>query len=177
MSSNHLNEGRHADSDRRRQRVTKALNNAGSNGNEISVAAIARAAGVNRTFLYRHPDLLAQVHAAAAEPPTSSRTGPTVSRASLQADLAHAHERTARQATRIRQLESKLSEMLGEQAYRDSGIGAPDDIDQLNRRITSLEQHVAELTGQLDERNQELDAARAANRELMSQINTPHRIV
>ena len=55
--------GRQADSQRRRQRVITALNRAAAAGDEISVSGIARAAGVDRTFLYRHPDLLARLHA------------------------------------------------------------------------------------------------------------------
>jgi hypothetical protein len=39
--------------------------------------------------------------------------GPAVSRASLQADLLAAQERAARLAARVRQLEHRLSELLG----------------------------------------------------------------
>ncbi len=56
-------QGRRADTTRRRERVLAALFQAQSSGLEISVGAIARAASVDRTFLYRHRDLLAQVHA------------------------------------------------------------------------------------------------------------------
>ena len=74
-----------ADSARRRQRVLAALNQATATGVEISVSGIARAAGVDRTFLYRHPDLLAQLHALEATPPaTGNTTGPSVTRASLR---------------------------------------------------------------------------------------------
>lgn len=166
-------EGRRADSARRRQRVIKALNQAIADGTEISVAGIARAAGVDRTFLYRHRDLLAQLHAAEAQPHNVSGIGPTVSRASLQTDLLAAHERAARQAARVQQLEKRLSQALGEQAWRESGLGAPDDIDALKQRIAHLEQQVADLRLQLDERGDDLAAARAANRELMLRINHP----
>jgi uncharacterized coiled-coil protein SlyX len=43
----------------------------------------------------------------------------------------------------------------------------------LQRRVTELEQHAAEQRRQLAERNDELDAARAANRDLMTQLNRP----
>ncbi len=51
------------------------------------------------------------------------------------------------------------------QAWRESGFGAPAVVEQLKRRVSELEQHAAE------------DAARAANRELMAQLNrlTPTR--
>ncbi|MGW5641068.1 hypothetical protein ACWEWQ_41300, partial [Streptomyces sp. NPDC003832] len=74
------------------------------------------------SFLYRHKDLFAQVHAAGAEPPGDG-TGHPVIRASLQADLANALERSNRLAARGRQLEAKLSELLGEHVWRESGLG------------------------------------------------------
>jgi hypothetical protein len=170
-STNALVEGRRADSARRRQRVIKAINDASTAGGEISVSGIARAAGVDRTFLYRHADLLGQVHAAQVNPAAAQGDGPMVSRASLQADLANAQGQITRQAVHVRQLEKKLSELLGEQAWRESGLGAPADIDQLQRRISDLEQQVVDLRGQVQERDQELDAARAANRELIANLN------
>jgi transposase-like protein len=165
-----MSRGRRADSARRRQRVIKAVNDASASGGELSVSAIARAAGVDRTFLYRHPDLLAQARLV-QERPAAENAGPAASRASLQADLANAQGQIGRQAARVRQLEAKLSQMLGEQAWRESGLGAPEDIDKLKRRITELEQTVVDLTRQLGERGEELDAARAANREMITQLN------
>jgi chromosome segregation ATPase len=74
-------------------------------------------------------------------------------------------------AARTQQLETRLSELLGEQAWRATGLGAPTDIDQLQHRIVPLEQQIVELRLQLEERDQDLAAARAANRELMAQLN------
>jgi uncharacterized protein YceH (UPF0502 family) len=163
-------EGRRADTARRRQRVIKALNDATTRGDDLTVTAIARTAGVDRTFLYRHRDLLGQIHATAAQPTTSATTN-TPSRASLQADLLAAQQRTIRLNARVRQLEQRLSQLLGEQTWRESGLGAPDDIDALKQRIVHLEQQAVDLHLQLDERDQDLNAARAANRELMTQLN------
>jgi hypothetical protein len=120
-------EGRQADSARRRRRVLKALDTAAPSGEEISVSSIARRAGVDRTFLCRHRDLLGQLHALETQPPNTAGTGPAVSRASLHADLLAAH----------------------------------------------LEQQAIDLRLQLEERDQDLDAARAANRDLMTRINAP----
>ena len=61
--------GRQADSARRRQRVIATLNRAAADGTEITVAGIARAASVDRAFLYRHRDLLGKIHALEAAPP------------------------------------------------------------------------------------------------------------
>jgi hypothetical protein len=71
-------------------------------------------------------------------------------------------------ATRVQQLEKRLSEALGEHAWRQSGLGAPDDIDALKQRIVTLEQQVVDLRLQREERDDEL----AANRELMTRLNT-----
>jgi hypothetical protein len=170
-----LLEGRQADSLRRRQRVTAALDRAAAEGTEISASGIARAAGVDRTFIYRHRDLLEKIHALQTEPPADDGTGPAVTRASLQADLLAAHERAIRLSTRIHHLEKRLSEALGDQAWRESGLGAPADIDALSQKITHLEQQVLDLKFQLEERNEDLAAARAASRELMTQLNHPGR--
>ncbi|MFF4139722.1 hypothetical protein ACFY1B_52245, partial [Streptomyces mirabilis] len=91
--------------------------------------------------------------------------------ASLQADLANALERNTRLQTRIRQLEKRLSEAMGESAWVESGLGAPLDVDQLQRRIANLEQQLAKKQDELEERTDELDAARAANRELTRALN------
>jgi hypothetical protein len=163
--------GRQADSARRRQRVLAVLTKAAVDGTEVSVSSVARAADVDRTFLYRHRDLLARTHALETAPPAGSNTGPAVTRASLQADLLAAQERAIRLSARIQQLERRLSEALGDQAWRESGLGAPADIDALNQKITHLEQQATDLKLQLTERDEDLAAARAANRELMTQLN------
>jgi hypothetical protein len=165
-----MRDGRNADSLRRRQRVIAALERVVADGGEISASGIARLAKVDRTFLYRHRDLLAKIHALQAEP-VADGTGPTVTRASLQADLLAAHERAVRLNTRIQHLEKRLSEALGEEVWRESGLGAPADIDALNQTIALLEQQVTGLRLQVEERDEDLAAARAANRELMARLN------
>ncbi|MFD3422054.1 DUF6262 family protein [Streptomyces decoyicus] len=165
-------EGRRADTGRRRQRVQAALAAAAKDGTDISVTAIARRAGVDRTFLYRHRDLLGQIHAQAAEPPTTpGGRGPAVSRASLQADLLAADARIARLAAQVRALEARLGEALGDQVWREAGIGGPDDIEQLRARITTLEQQAVDLELKFQDQADELVAARSTNRELMAQLN------
>lgn len=164
-------QGRRADTTRRRERVHAALDHARKSGTDVSVAAIAHAAGVDRSFLYRHRDLLANLRAIQTQP-GSTTTSPHVSQASLQADLLAAHERATRLASHIQLLERRLSQALGEHAWNESGLGAPADIDELHQQITLLEQRAIDLKVQLAERDQDLDAARSANRELMARINT-----
>ncbi|MDT0459201.1 DUF6262 family protein [Streptomyces sp. DSM 41527] len=167
-----MNVGRHQETERRRQRVRAALTSAARDGTVLTVSAIARTARVDRTFFYRHRDLLEELHTAAREPtgPTPGH-GPTVTQVSLHADLANAGARAARLAARVQQLEKRLSHVLGEQAWRESGLGAPADIDEHRRTITQLEQQNVELASRLEEQEGELEAARAANRELTRALN------
>jgi hypothetical protein len=171
-----IRQGRQADSARRRERVIAVLGRAHTDGTEISASGIARAAGVDRSFLYRHRDLLEKIHALEATPPAPADTlGPAVTRASLQGDLLASGERAQRLNSRVRQLEKRLSEVLGEKAWQESGLGVPADVDALNQTINHLEQQAIDLRLQLDERDQDLAAARAANRELIAQLNTATR--
>ena len=48
-------------------------------------------------------------------------------------------------AQTITTLERRLSEALGEAVWKESGLGAPLDIDSLQRRITELEHANVEL--------------------------------
>lgn len=167
-----MRDGRRADTERRRQRVATAIKSAAKNGTPLSVSAIARQAGVDRTFLYRHRDLLELVHAAELEPAAQDPEGGSpVSRSSLQADLANPQARNTRLATRVQQLEKRLSQALGAQAWRESGLGAPTDIDELQRKITRLEQRHVELTAVSEEAQSDIAAARESNRDLTRALN------
>ena len=168
-----MRDGRQADTDRRRERVATAVKNAAKTGEPISVSGIARQARVDRTFLYRHRDLLDLVHAAELQP-SGQDVGQAVSRASLQADLAHARDRNTRLTARLQQLERRLAEALGEQAWQESGLGAPVSIDQLQREITRLEQKNIELTGQVEETQADLQAARETNRDSPGPLYSAH---
>jgi hypothetical protein len=125
-------------------RVTQAISAAGSAAQEISPSSIARAAGVDRTFLYRHRDLLEQVHVVQANATALAGTGPAASSASLQADLLNAQQRAARLSARVHQLGASASS-LGEHAWQESGLGAPADVDTLKQHNHALQQQIIDL--------------------------------
>jgi len=169
-----LARGRRDGNDRRHQRVLTTITNTTTAVREVSVAGIARAAGVHRSYLYRHPDLLDLIHHAATE--QSPQPGPVdeVSKASLMADLAHARARAARAETTTRQLEARLSGLLGKQVWAETGLGPDHELAQAQRDLEATKHKLADTTSELDARTQELEAARATNRELMTQLNSPH---
>jgi hypothetical protein len=129
---------------------------------------------VSRAFLYRHRDLHTRVLERAAygkEP--AAPTSTTVSRGSLLADVATLRDRNLRLARQVAKLEAKLSETLGEQVFAASGLGAPDNVEQLQRRINTLEQEKALLAEEVEDLEDELSAARQINRELTARLNSP----
>lgn len=65
-----------------------------------------------------------------------------------------------------------LSEALGEEFWRESGIGQPGDTGQLRQQMSRLSEENQQLRDNLAERDQDLAAARAASRELMTRLNT-----
>jgi len=171
---------RRLDSTRRRQRVLSALDKLTNAGEEISVSAVARAAGVDRSFLYRHHDLRAQILecAAQAQPDASMPRTTQVSRQSMLADLANSRAQSGRLRRQNSKLAERLSEALGEEVFRASGLGGPaaDETEALRRQVADLEQTVLDLRQQVEERTDELEAARTTNRDLMAELNRLNRL-
>jgi chromosome segregation ATPase len=169
---NALVRSRRRDTARRSLQVHNAIAQLRTDGAPVTVSSVARAARVHRSFIHRHSDLHAAVMKAAGQPADPVPTNSATSIASLRADLLNARAQNARLHERIRTLETRLSDDLGQAAFRTSGLGAPDDVRSLHQSLTHAQQQILELRRQLEERIDELAAARAANRELMTQLNT-----
>jgi uncharacterized protein DUF6262 len=159
------------DSDTRRRRVLTTLQALTAAGADLSVSALARAANVHRSFIHRHPELRAALQTAQLADSAASSDPTAVTAASLRADVANLQAQNQRLTRHVATLERRLSELLGEQVYRASGIGAPDATAELQRHQGELTQRVLDLQQHLDDRTDELAAARAANRELMAELN------
>ncbi|MBV9730275.1 MAG: hypothetical protein JO309_12900 [Pseudonocardiales bacterium] len=164
---------RRRDSTQRRQRVLDALDRLTAAGEELTASAIARAARVDRSFLYRHHDLRAEI-IARAEAPVTAPTATTVSNRSLLADLANLRDQNERLRRQNTTLTNRLSDALGKEVFRASGIGLTDETEQLRTQIGQLEQQILDLRQELEERTDELTAARATNRDLMAELNGRH---
>jgi len=171
-ASQALAEARRRDVGRRRQQVRQAIAELRDQAGQITISSVAARARVHRSFIHRHPDLHAAVIAAAEDPAAGSLPGSgTVSRRSLLADNANLRERNRRLEHHARGLEQRLSELLGTQISQRTGLGAPDDAAALREQADSLRQQILDLRKTLEERDEELAAAREANRRLMAELN------
>ena len=61
--------------------------------------------------------------------------------------------------------------MLGEEVFQASGIGRTDESGALRTGVGQLEQQVLDLRQELEERTDDLNASRAASRDLMTLAN------
>ncbi len=167
-----LTKARRHDVDRRRQRVHQALADMNVDGSEITISAVADRARVHRSFVHRHPDLHAAVLKAAAAATTEPSPAATaISHRSVLAENANLHEQNRRLAQQISNLEDRLSELLGQQAFERSGLGAPASTAAVHAELETQRQAVLDLKRALEERDEELAAARETSRRLMNQLN------
>jgi hypothetical protein len=91
--------------------------------------------------------------------------------AAVQFNREH-NERLRHQNTN---LSERLSEVLGAQVVHDAGLTRTDEIGTLCERVAELEQQLLDRRQDLQDRDDELVAARAANRDLMTALNNRTR--
>jgi len=166
---------RRLDSQLKRERVVAAADARLAAGHELSIAAIARHAGVSRKFIYTHPDLRSQIEQRARRataPTNESAADGGVTVASLQADLANAKAHNSRLRQQLRALEQRFSEALGRDIAEQLEPPA-ERRDELRRELQDAQAQVFELQEQLADAREELDAVREINRELLAQHNRP----
>jgi hypothetical protein len=141
-------------------------------GSEITVSAVAARARVHRSFVHRHPDLHAAVLTAAADATIDPSPAATaISHRSVLADNANLHEQNRRLAQHISDLEDRLSELLPQQAFERSGLGAPASLAAVHAELETQRQTVFDLRAALNEPDEELAAARETNRRLINELN------
>ena len=101
-----------------RQRARAALRRLDADGTRITLTAVATAAGVSRSLLYRDPDLRAEIDQIRARDPLGTTRRPAAeqaSDASLQQRLAAALEDNHHLRDQNRQLAEQVAALLGEQ--------------------------------------------------------------
>ncbi len=101
-------------SDQARQRAEHVLEQLITNRQPITVAGLARAARVSRSWLYTQPDLLDHLQRRATDKATLSTATTRASDASLQRRLELAHQRIHQQAEEITKLRAALARAHGD---------------------------------------------------------------
>lgn len=99
------------------------------------------------------------------------RAATSISHRSVLAENANLHEQNRRLAQHISDLEDRLSELLGQQAFERSGLGSPASLAAVTAGLETQRQTVLDLKRALNERDEELAAARETNRRMMNQLN------
>ena len=90
---------------------------------------------------------------------------------SVPAENANLHQQNRRLAQQVTDLEDRLSELLGQQAFDRSGLSAPASTVAVHAELEAQRQTVLDLRRVLEERDEELAAARETNRRLMNQLS------
>jgi chromosome segregation ATPase len=157
------------------QRVIAALDAHLAAGHDLSVAALARHAGVSRKFIYAHPDLRAQIEARAEQ---ANRAGTAksvadgrVTIASLRTDAANSKAQNGRLREQVRALEQRVSTTLGREVAGDIDPAGYESSDQLRAQLEQGQARTFELEETLADAREELEAVREINRELLAAQN------
>ena len=180
-----LRRARRQDGRTKRQRATDTLAAMEQSGEAITFPAVARRAGVSVSLLYADAPLAARIAAArdrqrqaGTERAWRLPTRSLITEHSLRAELANAKERAHRLTEEITLLRAQLSRHLGAVADVARGENLAPLIEQLEQRTAELEadnhaqrQRIAQLEAEARELVDTLEAARAMNRELMTELN------
>lgn len=166
-----LTELRRLDSADKARRVLAALDATISAGEPLTIAALARRAGVSRRFVYDHPELRAEAERRSAQ--AADRRSGAITAASLRADLANARAANHRQHTELEALRRRLGQILGRQVLAD--LGDTPVTNPTDPRVEQLDKTLSETKEELAQCQQELAAARQINRELIARINRDRR--
>ena len=169
---------RRLDSADKTHRVIAALDATLDAGQPLTIAALARRAGVSRRFIYDHPELRTEAERRAAQTADRQAAATTASArvtvASLRADLANAKATNHRLSTELAALRRRLGQLLGHDALAE--LDRPSiDTTVAGARVAQLEQSLFETAEELTRRTEELDAARQINRELIGRLNRDRR--
>ena len=143
--------------------------NTAQNMNNPSAAS---AQPITRYSPGNHTAVLAAVLAAAEAIESPSPTATTISHRSVLTENANLHALNRRLSQRVRDLEDKLSEVLGQQAFECSGLGAPTATAAL-RRTRAPQTTRARPQQPYRGTRRGTGRPREANRGLMAELNWP----
>jgi hypothetical protein len=170
---------RRLDSQVKREQVIAAVDARLATGQQLSVAALARQAGVSRKFIYAHPDLRARIEQRVRQS-TEAGTARAVADervtiASLRADTANTKAQNERLRKQVRALEQRLSVTLGRQIASEIDPTGYEPADQLRAQLEDAKARMFDVEEALADAREELAAAREINRELLAGQNRSGR--
>ncbi|MFC8411786.1 hypothetical protein [Arthrobacter sp. NPDC057259] len=169
---------RKKDSKIKRQAVLATIDAMTGTNTPITVADVARRAGVS-PWLVRQPPLLA--HLKKHRPPTTARTpNPATGSLLVERDLLRKENQRLRHELQRHQL--RISELLGDQIdgtdAHSQSVKVQELIDQnaiLTRHASDASQELRQLKQKAEGLASDLDAAHSVNRSLLAEINRPAR--
>lgn len=184
-NSDALKRSRQKESTAKRRRAGEVLQAMIEAGEPVTFPAVARRADVSVSLLYADRELASRLVEARARQQEAGTdrawrlpTRSLVTEQSLHADLANARDRVRRLTEELSVLRDRLARELGAGSDAAIGRGASSLLGQLEEKVARLEADNLELrarTTELEETLRESDetlaAARAMNRELMTEIN------
>ena len=168
-----LKAARAKDSNDKRRRVLQTMTTMETDGQPITAASVAAAAGVSTWLVYadgirEHLDAARQRQATDGDPPvaTGTRTGhqPPATAASLRADLAVARHEIHRLRTDLDKIRGRLRLQLGAE------IEQPDR-GELIARVAALETASRQYLAERDARTSEVDTARRRAEQLEDELS------
>lgn len=163
-----LHRARAEDTARKHQSVLDTLQRLADNGIRVTFELVARRAGVSRQFLYGDSALRAAVEEARQRPPTAPRRDPAPNDGDgLRTDLLLAREEIQRLRSQNTKIKAKLIERVADEVLDEQEETAT----RLVTRNAELVRETATLRRQLAAAQQDLDASRATNRDLMTELN------
>lgn len=180
-----LTRARRHDSRTKRIRTRQAFQEMIDTGQRITFTADARRAGVSVSLVYAGSDLAAAVAEARNR---QQQTGlqrtwglpirSLVTEQSMRTELANAKEQVRQLHDEVTVLRERLARSLGADADAARGRAVAPLLDRLEDRAAELEAHnhqlrrqIIDLEAELRDANDSLQAARAANRDLMNMVN------
>ncbi|MGV1010519.1 MAG: DUF6262 family protein, partial [Dermatophilaceae bacterium] len=187
-----LRRARRHDSQIKRQRAADAIGALEQTGEPITFPVIARRAAVSVSMLYADSELATRI-ATARDRQQQAAGGPgtwqlpirsLVTEQSLRADLTNTKEQVRQLTEEAALLRRRLAHDLGANADHARGQDTNPLLAQLEQRAAELEadnhqlrRHASRQDDQIRDLTDTLQAARATNRDLMSQLNrgTPPR--
>ncbi len=184
-NSEALRRARGHDSRTKRQRAAETIDAFEQGGEPVSFPAIARRARVSVSLLYSDPELASRIATARDRQRQAGRqrawqlpARSLLTEQSLHAELANTKEQARQLTEEVTVLRQRLARQLGADADLARGQAMRPMLEQLEERSAEVEadnhtlrQRVTQLEGELSERTDTLDAARAMNRELMNELN------